>query len=347
MIKKILSKPKIGVLLVNLGTPDTPKPKDVFRYLNEFLTDNRVLDFGWFKRQFLARGVIVPFRYKQSSKLYHQLWTEKGSPLLVHSLAVENGLQQKLGENFKVSLAMRYQNPSITAGLKQLKDEEVGEIVVLPLFPQYASATTGSVHQKVMEEVKNWESIPKMTFINNYCDHPAFINALYERAKQYSISSYDHILISFHGLPERQICKADVANQCLKPNCCLSRTVSNQFCYKAQCFATARALVNKLGLREKEYTICFQSRLGKDSWIQPYTSDTLQMCVNNGWKKLLVFCPSFVSDCLETISEITHEYGDEFKKLGGEHLQLVEGLNDHPVWIEGLSVIVQQHTSST
>lgn len=332
-----------GVLLVNLGTPDSYQPKHVFRYLNEFLTDERVIDLPWLQRQLLVRGVIVPFRFKQSAELYKQVWTEKGSPLLIHGKEVQKKLQDVLGTSFRVSLAMRYQNPSIAVGLEELK--RVNEIIVLPLFPQYASATTGSIHQKVMELVKDWQVIPKMTFINSYSNDAGFIHAFCERGRQYDLESYDHILFSFHGLPQKQILKADCSQKCLTPGCCQSLQSSNQFCYQAQCYATARAMVHQLNISEQNYTVCFQSRLGKDPWIQPYTSEIIHQAAEKGWKRLLVFCPAFVCDCLETTCEILYEYGNEFKKLGGERLDLVEGLNSHPAWIEALRQLVLENSS--
>lgn len=330
---------KRGVLLVNLGTPDSYEPSAVFRYLYEFLKDERVIDASWIQRLFV-RGIVVPLRHRKSAKLYRRLWTDKGSPLLVHGREVGEKLQRVLGSAYEVVLAMRYQNPSIQEGLEELMRKEVDEIIVLPLFPQYASATTGSVHQKVMECVKDWLVIPKLMFIDHYCDHPQLIEAFAARADQYFLSSYDHILFSFHGLPERHIRKADRTGQCLSEGCCQKKCSSNRFCYKAQCFKTAQALASRLDLNEQNYTICFQSRLGKEPWLQPYTSDVLHACAAKGYKKLLVFCPSFVCDCLETTCEISHEYAEEFKKLGGHELQLVEGLNSHPSFIEALRVLV-------
>lgn len=329
-----------GILLVNLGTPKSLKPKDVFRYLNEFLTDSRVIDLPWLQRQLLVRGLIVPARYRQSAHLYSQIWTEEGSPLLVHSRAVQSKLQKALGDSYLVALAMRYQSPSIQEGLHMLRQPQVDKIVVFPLFPQYASATTGSVHQKVMESLKGWPIIPNTVFVNSFADHPAFIHALCQRANAYILDSYDHILLSFHGLPERQIRKADARGGCLKGDCCQKNSSCNRFCYKAQCYATARALAKQLGLNDQRYTVCFQSRLGKEPWIQPYTGDVLGLCAKKGHKRLLVFSPSFVCDCLETTSEIAIEYAAEFKNLGGEELHLVEGLNSHETWIEALRLMV-------
>lgn len=334
---------RTGVLLVNLGTPNSPNEKDVYKYLIEFLLDERVIDYSWLKRQALVRGVIVPSRYKQSAELYRHIWTKEGSPLLVHGKNLQKGLQVALGDAFIVELAMRYQNPSIKAGLEKLQKAHVNKIVIFPLFPQYSSATTGSVHQKVMECIQSWEVIPALHFFNQFHDHPSFINAICENAKKHSIADYDHILFSFHGLPERQIQKADLTKNCLKKGCCQSKTKANKFCYKSQCISTAQRIVEELNIDKNHFTICFQSRLGKDPWLQPYTQDEINNCAKKGWKKILVFSPSFVCDCLETTCEISYEYGKEFRNLGGEKLQLVEGLNSEPAWIQGLKEIILNH----
>lgn len=331
---------RIGVLLINLGTPDSPDVKDVFTYLTEFLTDGRVIDLPWFKRQLLVRGVIIPTRVKQSASQYQALWTPNGSPLMVHGKSVEEKLQHELGDDFHVVLAMRYQSPSIQNGLKKLEGADLDELIVVPLFPQYASATTGSVHEEVMTHLKQWEIMPKITFLNEFFIHPAFIQAFAERAKEYPIHEYDHVLFSFHGLPERQIKKADRVGCCLKTGCCDSIRKENRHCYKAQSYATARAIADKVGIPKEKYTVCFQSRLGKEPWIQPYTTEMLSRYADSGVKRLLVFCPAFICDCLETLYEIKQEYGKEFVDLGGEKLELVEGLNSHPAWIKALKEII-------
>lgn len=335
---------KKGVLLINLGTPLSYRSQDVFRYLSEFLTDGRVMDLPWIQRQFLVRGVIVPSRYRQSAKQYRCLWTKEGSPLLFYGRLVQKKLQQVLGNSYQVVLGMRYQSPSISHALEILRQEQIEELTILPLFPQYASATTGSIYQKVMEEMKHWQFFPKLIFINHYFDHPRLIETFCARAKQYPLSAYDHLLFSFHGLPERQIRKGNASSNCLTTNCCQQISMENRFCYRAQCFATAQAIAHRLNLNKERYTICFQSRLGKEPWIQPYTSDVIHTCAKKGYKRLLVFSPSFVCDCLETIYEIASEYNQEFKKLGGEELQLVEGLNDHPLWIETLKQLILENS---
>ena len=335
-------KKKKGLLLINLGTPTTFKAKHVYHYLNEFLTDPRVIDLSWFKRQLLVRGIIVPSRFRQSAKLYQKIWLKEGSPLLVHGINLQKKVQEKLGTEYEVVLAMRYKFPSIVAALEKKKHAAISEIIILPLFPQYASATTGSVHQNVMEYIKDWNVIPKLTFINSFPEHQGFIEALCERGKQYDLSTYDHILFSFHGLPERHIRKADCSNICLTKNCCQNFVTKNQFCYKAQCYATARAIAKGLNLQPDNYSICFQSRLGSEPWLEPYTSDVLAECAKKGIKRLLVFCPAFVSDCLETSCEISIEYAELFEELGGEKLQLVEGLNDHPRWVEAVCEMAKE-----
>ncbi len=335
-----LSNKSCGCLIVNLGTPKSPSPIDVFHYLNEFLTDGRVIDLPWLQRQFLVRVGIVPFRFRQSAEQYRQLWTEQGSPLMVHGKAVREKVQEKLGKNFKVVLAMRYQEPSIDDALEMLRLEGVDELVIVPMFPQYASATTGSVHQKVMENIARWPIIPHVTFVSHYYDHPAFIHAFSNRIKQYPLEQYDHLLLSFHGLPENMILKEDSSGKCLKRGCCDEITKVNRFCYRAQCYGTARAIAKELNIDEKDYSVCFQSRLGRDPWLQPYTSDMLHTCIDKGYQKILVACPSFVCDCLETTCEISHEYGQEFLQLGGKELKLVEGLNSEPDWIDALCQII-------
>ena len=334
---------KCGVLLVNLGTPDSPQPRDVYRYLNEFLTDGRVIDIPWLWRQFLVRGLIVPLRYRTSAKAYAQIWSShNGSPLLIHGKSAQKLLQASLGSSYQVELAMRYQNPSIEQALRRLHEADCQRLIILPLFPQYASATTGSVHQRVMEVLKKWPVIPPLHFVSSFPTQPSMIQSFSAIAGTYNLAAYDHILFSFHGLPQRHIAKADRHNQCLKtPNCCQTLCSKNSMCYKAQCHATAQAIAQTLPLSTAQFSICFQSRLGKDPWLQPYTSHTIEELAKQGKKKILVFCPSFVCDCLETLYEIGIEYQHEFQRLGGIQLDLAHGLNDHPLWIQSLTEMVK------
>lgn len=333
-------------MLVNLGTPDAPTRGAVYRYLKEFLLDPRVIDVPAIPRNILVRGIIAPFRSGKSAEAYQELWTEKGSPLKVYGYSLSQLVQEQLGDNYVTALAMRYQSPSIRAGLEYLREQEVDKYIIFPLFPQYASATTGSVHEEVMRVMSTWQIIPPTIFVQDYYDNPGIIDAFIEQAKEQKPESYDHILFSFHGLPKRQMRKGDRSGEhCQRvPNCCETLSLKNRSCYSAQCYATARAIAEKLGIGKEKYSICFQSRLGRDPWLEPYTSDMLKVRYDAGDRRLLVFCPAFVADCLETTVEISDEYAEEFEEMGGEHLGLVPGLNDHPRWVEALCDIVRSYT---
>ena len=333
---------KRGILLVNLGTPDSPSTPDVRKYLSEFLMDGKVIDIHPIWRTLLVKGIIVPFRGPKSAKIYQKIWnSESGSPLLYFSKIQQALLQQHLGSDYQVELAMRYQNPSIESGLNKLREANVDSIKVIPLFPQYASASTGSVHDKVMELVRQWTTIPDITFVNSFHDNEMLIAAFADNARKYEPQNYDHVLFSFHGLPKRHLIKSDISqNHCIKAaECCKNFTDKNKFCYSAQCYHTAKLIADKSGINLNKYTVSFQSRLGNDPWIKPYTSDVIKELAMHGKKKLLVFSPAFVADCLETIYEIQIEARDEFLKSGGEELQLVESLNDSPKWISALAAL--------
>jgi len=343
-------KKKIGVLIVNLGTPDSAATSDVRKYLIEFLTDERVIDKPWLQRQLLVRGIIAPFRAPESAKTYKEIWDSKtGSPLLHYSLGLAKNLQNVFDKadddaEYIVELAMRYQTPNIPDALKRLQEKEVDKIIVFPLFPQYASATTGSVHQYVMEIVGKWWEIPDISFINSYYDNDEMNEIFANNGKAYGIENYDHVLFSFHGLPEGQLIKGNRHNHCTKvENCCSEIGEYNRYCYSAQCHATAKLIAQKCNLKEEDYTICYQSRLGKEEWVKPYTTNVIAQLAEQGKKKMLVFCPAFVADCLETVFEVSVEYQEEFEEKGGEHLQLVESLNDSYQWAEAIRNIVISH----
>ena len=334
---------KKGVLLVNLGTPDSPSTADVRKYLGEFLMDGRVIDVNPISRALLVKTIIVPFRGPKSAKLYQEIWDDKnGSPLLYYSKLQLQALRERLGDEYQVELAMRYQSPSIESALDTLKNALVDSIRVIPLFPQYASASTGSVYEKVMGLVGKWPTPPNISFINSFHDNELMIETFADNGLKYQPETYDHILFSFHGLPQRQLKKSDhTQSYCLQvKDCCQTITEANKFCYSAQCHHTARLIAARLGITEDKYTICFQSRLGSDPWVQPYTSEVIKKLAAEGKKSLLVFCPAFVADCLETVYEVSEEYGTEFKNLGGEKVQLVESLNDSPKWIDALVGLV-------
>ncbi|MCC8410320.1 ferrochelatase [Mucilaginibacter sp. UR6-1] len=337
---------KKGILLVNLGTPDSPSTADVRRYLDEFLMDPRVIDVNAALRTFLVKAVIVPFRAPKSAKLYKEIWDDvNGSPLKYYSILQRDALQQRLGDEYMVELAMRYQNPSIELALDNLKNALVDSIRVIPLFPQYASASTGSVYEKVMRLMKDWPTPPPVSFVNSFYDDDLVIKTFADNARKYDPASYDHILFSFHGLPQRQLIKADhTHSHCLKVNdCCQTINDKNKFCYSAQSYHTAKLIAAELNIAQEDYTVCFQSRLGNDPWVQPYTSEIIHKLAKEGKKRLLVFCPAFVADCLETVYEVTEEYGAEFKALGGQEVQLVESLNDSPVFIDALERMVRNN----
>jgi ferrochelatase len=338
---------KTGILLINLGTPDSPSTPDVRKYLKEFLNDPRVIDISPAMRWSLVNLIIVPFRSPKSAKLYSEIWREDGtSPLLYYSIKQKELLQQLMGTDYIVELAMRYQSPSIESALDKFRRPDVSKIIVFPLFPQYASASTGSVVEKVMKVIKDWQVYPELKFTGSFCDNDNFIKAFAEVGKKYNHAAYDHILFSFHGLPERQILKADQSNHCLKNGCCSTLNEKNAFCYRAQCHSTARLLAEELNMPEEKYTISFQSRLGKTPWIKPYTDDIIRERAKAGDKKILVFAPAFVSDCLETIQEIGIEYNKLFREIGGEKIDLVESLNDSPRWIETMKRILLNSESN-
>jgi len=331
---------KTGVLLVNLGTPDSPSVSDVRKYLFEFLNDPRVIDLPWLLRKFLVNIIIVPFRAPKSAKIYQQLWTEKGSPLLIYGEKVKEKLQIELGNEFDVELAMRYQNPAIDEVLENMRKKQHEKLIIIPMFPQYASASSGSVIEKVMNIISKWWVIPEVKFAGQFYDNEGFINSFADIAKKYNINEFDHVLFSYHGLPVRQVDKVYVdGKKCSDHNCDIEITDDNKFCYKAACYATTRLLAGKLNIPIEKYTVCFQSRLDKN-WLEPFTDKVIIQKAEQKAKKLLVFSPAFVSDCLETTVEIGIEYQNLFKEHGGEKIQLVESLNDHPMWIETLKNIV-------
>jgi protoporphyrin/coproporphyrin ferrochelatase len=341
-----MAKAKIGVLILNLGTPDSPNVGDVRKYLREFLMDWRVIDIPFVQRWALVNLIIAPFRAFKSSKVYKQLWTKQGSPLKIYGEEVVQMLQTSLGESYKVVLGMRYQSPSTKTALEELKNIGLEKIIVFPLYPQYASASTGSSIEEVMKVMKDWEVIPNIEIISQFPDEEKMVALFAKLGKQHlEKESFDHFLFTYHGLPERQIIKASCNNYCQLDKCCQSFNSQNRFCYRAQCFHTSRLLAKELGLTEEQYTVSFQSRLGKTPWIKPYTDEVIPRLVNQGHKKILAFSPSFVADCLETTIEIGEEYKELFEHCGGERWQMVESLNNHPDWISCLKDMVVKRSS--
>lgn len=336
-------KLKTGVLIVNLGTPESTGTGDVRRYLRQFLMDGRVIDIPPLPRWLLVNLIIAPFRAPKSAKTYSHIWMKEGSPLKVYGYSVEKKLQEALGEDYVVRLAMRYQTPSIENTLAEFeKAENIERLIVVPFFPQYASATTGSVHEEVMRVLRKWQIIPDLRFINSYYDHPGLIEGFALSAqKQLAETDYDHIVFSYHGLPERQLTKTyPGGHDCDKAGCVHGVNALNRFCYRAHCYATTAALVKRLGLDPAKTTTCFQSRLLKDPWLQPYTEAVVKDLAARGIKKVLAFSPAFVADCIETIDEVGVEYRDMFLENGGEQWDMVLSLNDSQIWIDTLVDLV-------
>ena len=334
---------KTGVLIVNLGTPDSFSVPDVRKYLREFLMDGRVIDYPFIPRWLLVNLIIAPFRGPKSAKVYEKVWTKNGSPLKIYGLENEKQLQEALGDDYVVKLAMRYQSPSIEEAILAFQKLGLSKITVIPFFPQYASATTGSIYEKVMGWLKIFQIIPEVRFVNYFYNHPKFVKAFaIQGRKMMTKNDYEHFVFSYHGIPERHIRKGDCTNTCQLGTCCNQIIDNNQHCYRAQCFATTRLLVKELGLKEGTYTTCFQSRLGKEVWIQPYTEELVKELPKRGIKKVLAFSPAFVADCLETTVEVGEEYKELFEEHGGEQWDLVESLNNSPEWIELLVELVKE-----
>ncbi len=336
-----------GLLLINLGTPDNTSTPAVRRYLREFLGDPRVIDINAIGRALLLHLVILPTRPAKSAHAYRTIWDpERGSPLLYHSQDLAAAVATKLGAGWQVELAMRYGKPSIADALARLEQAHVERVVVLPLFPQYATSSTGSAIARVMELATARWNVPALDFVPAFFDDPGFIAAFEAVAKPaLAAARADHVLFSFHGLPVRQIVKTDMTGtHCLKSATCCE-TLANPSCYRAQSFATARALAPRLGLAPAQYTVCFQSRLGRTPWIEPYTDVELDRLAKAGVKRLAVLCPAFVADCLETVEEIGIRAREQFKAAGGEELVLVPSLNATPAWVDAVAAIAERHAA--
>lgn len=330
----------LGVLLVNLGSPEAPTPRAVRRYLREFLGDPRVLDIPALPRKLLLEGVILPTRPRRSAEAYAKVWTPEGSPLLVHGRALRDALAKRLGSGFVVELAMRYGVPAIGPALDRLAAADCRRILVVPLFPQYSAAATGSALEAVYRAAGARWNTPPLDVLDAYYDDPGFIGALAAVARELPEDRRpDHLLLSYHGLPERQIRRSDPTGaHCLASNdCCAAVCRANRFCYRAQCVATSRALARALGIRDEDWTIAFQSRLGRTPWIRPYTDEILPFLRGRGVRRLAVMCPSFVADCLETIEEIGLRAREQWLELGGEDLVRIPCLNAHPAWVDAVA----------
>lgn len=334
---------KTGVLLIQLGTPDSPKRKDVAKYLREFLGDPRVIDIPTIPRKLLVNGIIVPFRAPKSAKIYQEVWDLGNgvSPLLTHTNNVVAKVKERFsGENVTIEMAMRYQSPSMDSVLERMRKANYEQLIIIPLFPQYASASTGSAMDKAMDIIKKWWVIPEIKIISQFYDHVGYIDSVVERTKEFDIASYDKILFSYHGLPERHVDKVYDDGLCQDQPCESEMNEHNTFCYKATSYATTRLLAEKLNLREDQYTVAFQSRLNK-KWITPFSDEVIAQWGKEGAKRILCFSPAFVADCLETLIEIGGEYQEIFEENGGEKVQLVPSSNDHPRFIDCIEDLIR------
>jgi ferrochelatase len=330
-----------GVLLVNLGSPDSPSVPDVRRYLNEFLMDGRVIDTPWPARRLVVAMILIN-RPKESGHAYEKIWTKDGSPLVVTSKRVHEALQRRV--NVPVELAMRYQNPSIEFAVKQLAGRNVTDVLLIPLFPHYAMSSYETAVVNVQEVVAKLAPQMKITVQPPYYNSPDYIAALVASAADFLKKDYDHLLFSYHGIPERHLRKSDPTGcHCLKAeNCCEVASRAHATCYRAQCFATTGAFVKLAGVPKEKYSVSFQSRLGKDPWLKPYTDYELVRLAQEGKKKMLVICPAFVSDCLETIEEIGMRGCADFMAASGKEFTRIPCMNEHPKWIDALEKMVGQ-----
>ncbi len=334
-----------AVLLVNLGTPRSPSPRDVRRYLREFLSDPRVLDMPALGRWLLLEGVVLPFRPRRSARAYQKIWGPEGSPLLVHGRALAQAVAAELGPGFAVELGMRYAEPSIREALAKLAARAPTRLIALPLFPQYSTAATASALAKIEQEHARLASLPPLETLGAFYAEPGFIAAFATVARERLVAfKPDFVLFSYHGLPERQITKLDVSGQhCLaSPGCCDAIGTANRDCYRAQCFATTRALARDLGLASDGFASSFQSRLGRIPWIKPYTDLLLPELAAQGHRRLAVLCPAFVADCLETLEEIAIRAREQWLALGGEELLLIPSLNAEPSWVKAIAGWLRQ-----
>jgi ferrochelatase len=339
-----VTEARTGALLLNLGTPDSPSVSDVRRYLREFLSDPLVIDIPRVPRWLLVHLIIVPFRAPKSAQAYAKIWTKQGSPLAVHSRALSDAVAKELGASWVVEFAMRYREPSIRGALERLAEAKVDRLVVFPLFPQYAEASTGSALAKLRDEIDRSGMSLELATIPAFYDEPGFTDAVAEVARA-TLRDFDpdFVLFSYHGLPERQIRASDHSGaHCLqRDDCCASIVDANRDCYRAHCYATTRSVTQTLELPPERFSTSFQSRLGRTPWIQPFTDRALPQLAARGIRRLAVICPSFTADCLETLEEIGIRAAEQWRDLGGEALALVPAVNAHPVWVRAVADLLR------
>ncbi len=324
--------PKKCLLLLNVGTPDTPQKADIRKYLTQFLNDKYVIDLPWLVRKVLVNGIIIPFRTNTSVEIYEQLWAKHGRILDTITQSLTNKLQQHFEGKLAVKYAMRYGNPSIAKAVQEIKKEGITEVILFPLFAHNAMSTRTTAIQETLKQIKKAELNLQTQTIPAFFDNPIFIRAIVAQLKEQNWQEYDHILFSYHGLPNRHIRKAhkEIDYPLIgKQLCSAEEPFSEKHlgCYKAECYETSRLLAKELGIPKEKYSTTFQSRLSKD-WLRPFSDETIQKLAENGAKKVLVFTPAFVIDCLESVNEIGEEYAEDFYKAGGKQLDLVPCLND-------------------
>ncbi len=323
-----------GVLLVNLGSPDSPTAKDVKPYLDEFLMDERVIDAPKWLRTILVRGIILQTRPKKSAKAYAKIWWDEGSPLIILSEKFTDKLRKHT--KMPVALGMRYGSMSIKSALKELEDQGVDDVLLVPLYPHYAMSSYETVVVKTLEDQQKHFPGMKVTTMPAFYKHPDYIKALSESIKDgLKEFEYDHILFSYHGIPERHIRKSDPTRFHCKMDgtCCKINSVAHNTCYRHQVYDTTEMVKAYLGLPEEQVSTSFQSRLAGDPWLKPYTDYEFERLAKEGVKKLAVITPAFVSDCLETLEEIAMEGKEEFEEAGGEHYKHIPCLNDNDAWV--------------
>jgi ferrochelatase len=330
---------KRGIILMNLGSPDSTEVKDVRTYLSEFLMDKRVIDYPYLFRFLLVKGIIVPFRAPKSAEAYKSIWTKEGSPLIVLTKQLQQKLQEQMDEPIEV--AMRYGNPTPQSAYENLlkKVDSLEEVILMPLYPHYAMSS----YETAVEYMKEVHQKNKYSFslktVEPYYNNEDYISALGESIKPYLQNDFDKVLFSYHGIPERHILKSDItSNRCLKStDCCLVDSPTHQFCYRHQCFKTTELVTKALQIPKEKFEQSFQSRLGRDKWLTPYTAQRLGELPAEGVKKLLVVCPAFVSDCLETLEEIAEQGKEIFLHAGGKSFTMIPCLNIHPLWVSAIA----------
>lgn len=339
---------KRGIILMNLGSPDSTEKKDVRRYLMEFLMDGRVIDYPYLSRLLLVGGIIVPFRTPKSAAAYRSVWTPEGSPLIALTRALQAALQQRLDE--PVEIAMRYGNPSINSAYDNLQKRIPGleEVIAIPLYPHYAMSSYETAVEHAKAAHKKGKYHFSLSFVKPFYNESNYIRALSESISPYLQQDYDHILFSYHGVPGRHIRKSDVTgNHCLQTdNCCQTPSAAHAFCYRHQCITTTKLVTEQLNIPQHQYSISFQSRLGK-GWLEPFTDIRLAAMPAEGKKKLLILCPAFVSDCLETLEEIAVEGKETFMHAGGESFTFIPCMNTHPRWVDTLALWMREYATGS